>query len=109
MTFLKTYGHLLIIAAALILILVWSHWESSPPLSPAKQKTTEAAIASDQKQVGADTTKAKATAASAATTYEAGTAYAGLGKVLHQQSKPHAKPNLSDTAAERLQRYLSGY
>jgi predicted lipid-binding transport protein (Tim44 family) len=110
--FLKTYWWAILLALLLLGGLYWLLQKPvpPPPLSPAAEKAARAAIEQSQQQVGRDTTRAKAPAASAATNYEAGSAYAQVGKVLHQQSKPHAKPTIpSDTAAERLQRFFSSY
>jgi hypothetical protein len=80
-----------------------------PELSQKQEGAVRATIATNQQQTGRDTARAQAAAASGATHYAAGTAYAGVATILHQQTKPHAKPTPSDTAAARLQRELSGY
>ncbi len=101
----------LVAGGLLLLLLAWLLHKPAPapPLSPAQQKEVEAGIVTEQKQVGRATARAKAAAAAAKPAYAAGAAYAEVGKVLHQQSKPHAKPTPGDTAAARLQKLLSGY
>jgi len=110
--FLRNNWQMVCIAAVLLAVAVWALLHQplpAPPLSPAAQKAVEAAVASHQKRAGADTLAARRAAAAAQPAYEAGAAYAGVAKILHQQSKPHAKPTPTDTAAARLQRLLSGY
>lgn len=111
--FLKKYWPVALIVVVLLSVGGWALLHepaAAPPLSPAGQKAVERGIERDQKQVGSDTTRATAAATSGATSYQAGKAYAELGKVLHQQSKSHAKPTISsDTAARRLQRQLANY
>lgn len=111
--FLKKYWQYALIAGVLLTVAAWGVFHKdapAPPLSPAEQKATEKQVAADQKQVGIDTTRARAAAASGATNYRAGQAYATVATILHQQSKPHAKPTPSgDTAAKRLQRQLANY
>jgi hypothetical protein len=111
---LKAKWPIVLIVVVLLSAAAWGIFHKdapAPPLSPAQQKATEKGIAADQKQVGNDTARAASAAASGTTNYAAGQAYAEVGKVLHQQSKPYAKPTpvASDTAAARLQRALSKY
>lgn len=106
---------LAVLAAAFLaaLVLIWTHHKDADAggtLTKAQAAATEAQVASDLKQAGQKTTAAASASASASTSYEAGKAYADLGKVLNKQSKPHAKPTPSgDTAARRLQRQLTAY
>ncbi|RYF46381.1 MAG: hypothetical protein EOO38_14215, partial [Cytophagaceae bacterium] len=81
---LKDYWLPLSVIAALLLLASWVVLRqpvSAPPLSRAAENTVRATIGRDQHLVGADTTKAHQAAASGRTNYEAGAAYAGLGKV----------------------------
>jgi len=80
-----------IVVAVLLALAAWVVLRPvpAPPLSPAAENAVKAAITSNQKQLGTDTTRARAAAASGATNYEAGKAYATVATTIHQQAQPH--------------------
>ena len=102
----------LAVALLVALALICTHQkdaDTSGALTKEQVQATTEQIAAARQQAIQKTTAAASATASASTSYEAGKAYADLGNVLNKQTKPHAKPPVSDTAAAELQRFLSAY